>query len=216
MDDASGSHGRQSASFRRRGETTVPANRGKAQQPRTRLVGLEKCHLVSCERQLLLPTPKTCTAAKVLDGTRRKSPWHGRDSPSVVPDMKGSFFFTRMLSWLQTKVSGLSSELMDLGSTCSVIVASDSQSVIYHSRRRGHSVASKHVGLRGLWLQETIVEEKLALAEARTAVNPADGVYQGMGVRWYESRRGRMSRTRHVHEFTFADGRSASHRGTCE
>ena len=38
---------------------------------------------------------------------------------------------------------------MDLGYNCSVTVATDSQSVIDHSRRRGHSVASKHVGLRG-------------------------------------------------------------------
>ena len=44
---------------------------------------------------------------------------------------------------------------MDLVYHCSVTVATDSQSVIDHSRRRGHSVASKHVGLRGLQLQES-------------------------------------------------------------
>ena len=52
---------------------------------------------------------------------------------------------------------------MDLGHSCSVTVATDSQSVIDHSRRRGHSVASKHVGLRGLWLQEALVDGKLEL-----------------------------------------------------
>ena len=37
---------------------------------------------------------------------------------------------------------------MDFGYSCSVTVATDSQSVVDHSKRRGHSVASKHVGLR--------------------------------------------------------------------
>ena len=55
-----------------------------------------------------------------------------------------------------TKLLGIQSELMDLGYNCSVTVATDSQSVIDYSRRRGHSVASKHVGLRGLWLQEAL------------------------------------------------------------
>ena len=45
-----------------------------------------------------------------------------------------------------TRSLGILSELRGLGSSCAVVVASDSQSVIDHSRRRGHSVASKHVG----------------------------------------------------------------------
>ena len=53
-----------------------------------------------------------------------------------------------------TRLLGIQSELMDLGCSCSVTVATDSQSVNDHSRRRGHSVALKHVGLRGPWLQE--------------------------------------------------------------
>ena len=48
-----------------------------------------------------------------------------------------------------TRSLGIQSELRDLGHSCSVTVATDSQSVIDHSRRRGHSDASKHVGLRG-------------------------------------------------------------------
>ena len=58
---------------------------------------------------------------------------------------------------------------MGLGYSCSVTVATDSQSVIDHSKRRGHSVASKHVGLRGLWLDGTLELEKV-----HTAMNPAD------------------------------------------
>ena len=50
----------------------------------------------------------------------------------------------------------------------------DSESVIDHSRRRGHSVASKHVGLRGLWLQEALENRKLELEKVDTATNPAD------------------------------------------
>ena len=57
-----------------------------------------------------------------------------------------------------TRSLGIQSELMDLGQSCSVTVATDSQSVVDHSKCRGHSVASKHVGLRGLWLQEAPVE----------------------------------------------------------
>ena len=63
---------------------------------------------------------------------------------------------------------------MDLGFYCSGTVATDSQSVIDHSRRRGHSAASKHVGLRGLWLLEALVEMKLEPEKVDTAMNPAD------------------------------------------
>ena len=61
-----------------------------------------------------------------------------------------------------------------LGSSCVVVIASDSQIVMDHSRRRGHSVASKHVRLRGLRFQEAIADETLALEKAHTASNPAD------------------------------------------
>ena len=37
-----------------------------------------------------------------------------------------------------TRLLGIHSELVDLGYNCSVTVATDSQSVIDHSRRRGH------------------------------------------------------------------------------
>ena len=60
-----------------------------------------------------------------------------------------------------TRSLGIQSELMDLGYSCSVTVATDSQSVIDRSRRRGHTVASKQVGLRGLWLQEAPVKLEL-------------------------------------------------------
>ena len=63
---------------------------------------------------------------------------------------------------------------MDHGYRCSVTVATDSQSVIDHSKRRGHSVASKHIGLRGHWLQEAPVDGKLELEKVDTAMNPAD------------------------------------------
>ena len=63
---------------------------------------------------------------------------------------------------------------MDLGHSCSVTVATDSQSVIDHSKRRGRSVASKHVGLRGLWLQEAPEDGKLELEKEDTATSPAD------------------------------------------
>ena len=62
----------------------------------------------------------------------------------------------------------------DRGSKCAVFVASDGQSVIYQSRLRGPSVASKHVGLTGQCLQEVVVDEKLALEKVHTAVGPAD------------------------------------------
>ena len=69
---------------------------------------------------------------------------------------------------------GIQSELKDLGHSCSVTVATDCQSVIDHSRRCGHNVASKHVGLRGLWLQGVPVVGKLELEKVDTATNPAD------------------------------------------
>ena len=73
-----------------------------------------------------------------------------------------------------TSFWGIQSELMDLGRSCVVTVATDSQSVIDYPRRRGHSVASKHVGLRRLLLQETLVDGKLKLEKVDTATNPAD------------------------------------------
>ena len=63
---------------------------------------------------------------------------------------------------------------MDLGYSSSVTVATDSQSVIDHSRRRANRVASKHVGLRGLWLQEALENKKLELEKVDTATYPAD------------------------------------------
>ena len=63
---------------------------------------------------------------------------------------------------------------MDLGYSCSVTVATDSQSVIDYSKRRGHSVASKHVGLRGLRMKEAPVDGKLGLEKVDSATNPAD------------------------------------------
>ena len=53
-------------------------------------------------------------------------------------------------------------------------LGTDSQSVIDHSKRRGHSVASKHVGLRGLGLQVAPVDGKLELEKVETAMNLAD------------------------------------------
>ena len=79
-----------------------------------------------------------------------------------------------------TRSFGIQSELMDLGYNCSVTVATDSQGVMDHSRRRGHSVASKHVGLRGLWLQEALVDWKLELEKVDTAMNPADVCTQAL------------------------------------
>ena len=73
-----------------------------------------------------------------------------------------------------TRSLGIQSELMDLGYNWSVTVATDSQSVIDHSRRRGHSVASKHVGLRGLWLHEALENRELELQKVDTAMNPTD------------------------------------------
>ena len=52
--------------------------------------------------------------------------------------------------------------------------ASDSHNVIDHPRRRGHSVAWKQNGLRGMWLQEAIVVKKLTLVKVLVALNPAD------------------------------------------
>ena len=69
---------------------------------------------------------------------------------------------------------GILSEWQVLGSSCVVAIASDSQIVMDHSRRRGHSVASKHVGLRGLRFQEAIADETLALEKTHTASNPVD------------------------------------------
>ena len=63
---------------------------------------------------------------------------------------------------------------MDFGHRCSsVTAATNSHSVIDHTRHRGHSVASKHVGLRGLWLQEALVDVKLELEKVDTAMNSA-------------------------------------------
>ena len=80
---------------------------------------------------------------------------------SVALSSWESELFTAITSG--TRSLGLQSELMDLGHSCSVTVATDSQSVVDHTKRRGQSVASKHVGLRGVWLQEALVDGKLEL-----------------------------------------------------
>ena len=82
---------RQSAPSGRRGEPGVPANRGKAQLPHTRPVGLEVCHLMSLPAQPLLPALETCKQRDVLQGACGKLPWHGRDSVPAIPDLECSF-----------------------------------------------------------------------------------------------------------------------------
>ena len=80
-----------------------------------------------------------------------RSPCWAKKQKSVALSSWESELFAAITSG--TRSLGTHGELMDLGYSCSVTVATDSQSVIDHSKRRGHSVASKHVGLRGLWLQ---------------------------------------------------------------
>ena len=75
-----------------------------------------------------------------------------------------------------TRSLGIQSESMDLGYNWSVTVATDSQSDIDHSRRRGHSVSSKHVGLTGIWWQEALENRKLELEKVDTAGRLAGGV----------------------------------------
>ena len=73
-----------------------------------------------------------------------------------------------------TRSLGIQSELNELGYSCSYTVATDSQSVLDHSRRRGHSAASKHVGLTGLRLQKAPADKKAELDKVHTASNPGD------------------------------------------
>ena len=74
--------------------------------------------------------------------------WWAKKQKSVALSSWESELFAAITSG--TRFLGIGSELMDLGCSCCVTVATDSQSVIDHSKRRGHSVASKHVGLRRL------------------------------------------------------------------
>ena len=73
-----------------------------------------------------------------------------------------------------TRCLGVNAELADLGRDQPIVLASDNQSVIDHSRRRGHASASKHVGLRGLWLQEALARKTLSMRKVHTTLNPAD------------------------------------------
>ena len=61
-----------------------------------------------------------------------------------------------------TQSLGIQSELKDLGHSCSVTAATDSQSVIDHSRRHGHSVASKTC-----WSQGALAARSSSGREAR-------------------------------------------------
>jgi len=73
-----------------------------------------------------------------------------------------------------TRCLGINAELADLGRDRPIVLATDSQSVIDHYRRRGHASGSKHVGLRGLWLQEATTQRTLAMEKVHTSQNPAD------------------------------------------
>ena len=85
-------------------------------------------------------------------------------------------------------------DLEDLGCKCSVTVGTDSRNVIDHAQRWSHSVASKHVGLRCLLLQEPIAEKKLTLEKVHTAANLARRVYQS--VSWGQDPRAVPTRPR--------------------
>ena len=98
-------------------------------------------------------------AAKRVGRYLRRSLWQGWDSPSGIPDLECSCV-TRTavgLGTASTRSLGIQCELEHF-ELCTVLVATGSQSVIAHARRRVHSVASKHVGLRGLWLQGAVAE----------------------------------------------------------
>ena len=114
---------------------------------------------------------------------------------------------------------GIQSELKDLGHSCTVTAATDSQSVIDHSRRRGHSVASKHVGLRGLWLQEVPVDGKLELEKdrirelcrlARVYVCCSEEIMGDDPNEWYRSRLDELCRRR-----KFEQSCDAASEGAC-
>ena len=73
-----------------------------------------------------------------------------------------------------TRSLGIQSELPDLGTTAVSQLRQTVRVSIDHSRRRGHSVASELVGVRGLWLQDALVNGKLELEKVDAATNPAD------------------------------------------
>ena len=99
-------------------------------------------------------------------------------SPAVVQRSSDvSHFRVVRVNWFQRSHRarsslGIQRELTEFGSKCVLDSASDSQCVIGHSRLRGHSVASKHVEIGGLWLQEAITDKKLALEKVQTRRTP--------------------------------------------
>ena len=75
-------------------------------------------------------------------------------------------------TWIEVvETSCVSSRWKISGSGAVSPLPQDSQSVIDHSRRRGHSVASKHFGLWGLWLKEAQADRMMALEQVHTAAN---------------------------------------------
>ena len=103
----------------------------------------------------MIPVLKKSCATRMLNGLRTRllggrrgvlNCW-AKKQKSVALSSWESELFAAITSG--TRSLGIQSEFMDLGYNCSVTVAMDSQSVTDHSRRRGHSAASKHVGLRG-------------------------------------------------------------------
>ena len=79
-------------------------------------------------------------------------------------------------------------ELEDLGCSCSDSVATDSQSVIDTSQRKGHSVASQHVGLRGLVVARSSCRQKISVGEGVHCGEPCGYVYH-QSVAWRQSPR---------------------------
>ena len=116
-------------------------------------------------------TSRRSTSGAVTLGGGVLDCWAKKQKSVALSSWESELFAA--ITW-GTRSSGIQSELMDLGHSCSVSVATDSQGVIDHSKRRGHCVAPKHVGLRGLWLQEALVDGKLELEKVETATNPAD------------------------------------------
>ena len=78
---------------------------------------------------------------------------------SVALSIWESELFTAITSGIRSL--GIQSELKDLGHSCSVAVATDSQSVIDQSRRRGHSVA-----IETCWSEGTLAARSSSGREA--------------------------------------------------
>ena len=149
----------------------MPANRGKDQLPGARPVGPEVWTVpeesTCCMAGLPFRDPRPGVLLCYTDADRASDRTSRRSTSGGVVILGVGVLNCWAKKQRSVPLSSWESELFSA-------IMPGTRSLGIQSELEDHSVASKHVGLRGLWLEEAPDDKRLVLEKVHTAANPAD------------------------------------------